>query len=199
MSAWVRVNAMVVAAAIALLGAAPALGADIGIRVLSNRADLVSGDDALVEVTSPAGTSAGDLTLDVDGRDVTSAFDVRETGRLVGLVSGLHLRANVLTARAPDGSHSPLTITDNPIGGPTVAGEQTQPWLWTTEDNGLGKATDAQCDAPSKVEYFYKSTGGGSLQSYDPANPPSDVAQTKTDQGKTVPYIVRRERGALDR
>ena len=41
--------------------------------------------------------------------------------------------------------------------------------------------------------------GGGGLQPYDPANPPSDVANTTTDQGKTVPFIVRQERGALDR
>jgi hypothetical protein len=200
MQFWVRVTAIAAAAATTvLLSAAPALGADIGLRVLSNRADLVSGDDALVEVTAPAGTSASDLTLDVDGRDVTSAFTAQEGGRLVGPVEGLHVGANVLTARAPDGSTSRLTITDNPIGGPIISGEQTQPWLCTTDDNGLGKPTDAQCDAPSKVEYFYKSTGGGALQSYDPSNPPSDVATTTTDQGKTVPYIVRRERGALNR
>src|SRR4051794_6356452 len=198
MKLWVGVNVMV---ATVLLAAAPALGAGIDLRVLSNRADLVSGDDALVEVVAPARVSAGDLTLDVDGRDVTPAFAAKEGGRLVGLVSGLHLGANVLTARAPNGSTSRLTITDNPVGGPIIAGEQTQPWLCTTDTNGLGKATDAQCDAPSKAEFFYKSTdpSKSGLQSYDPDNPPSDVATTRTDQGKTVPYIVRRERGALDR
>src|SRR4051794_27292338 len=198
MKLCVGVNAMV---ATVLLAAAPALGAGPDIRVLSNRADLVSGDDALVEGTVPAGRSAGDVTVDVDGRNVTPAFDVRDAGRMVGLVEGLHLGANVLTARGPDGSTARLTITDSPIGGPIIAGEQTQPWLCTTEDNGLGKATDAQCDAPTKVSYFYKSTdpSKSGLQSYDPAKPPSDVAQTKTDQGRTVPYIVRRERGAVDR
>ena len=106
MQVWVRVNAMAAAVvAIALLGAAPALGADIGLRVLSNRADLVSGDDVLVEVTAPAGTSGSDVTLDVDGRDVTSAFTPQEGDRLVGLVDGLHLGANILTA--PIGPSSP--------------------------------------------------------------------------------------------
>src|SRR5438874_11173656 len=99
MQFWVRANAIAAAAAATvLLAAAPALGADIGIRVLSNRADLVSGDDALVEITAPAGTSPGDLTLDVDGRDVTSAFGDKEGRRLVGLVTGLRVGANVLTA-----------------------------------------------------------------------------------------------------
>src|SRR3954454_23250544 len=193
MQVWVRMTAMAAAVvATASLGAAPALGADIGLRVLSNRADLVSGDDVLVEVTAPAGTNGSDLTLDVGGRDVTSVFTAQEGGRLVGLVDGLHLGANILTARAPDGSASRPTITDNPIGGPIISGEQTQPWLCTTDTNGLGKATDAQCDAPSKVEFFYKSTdpSKSGLQSYDPVNPPSDVATTTTDQGKAVPYIV---------
>ena len=31
------------------------------------------------------------------------------------------------------------------------------------------------------------------------AAPPSDLAMTTTDEGKTVPYIVRREMGTLDR
>src|SRR5947199_364020 len=129
------------------------------------------------------------------------AFTAQQPGRLVGLVDGLRLGANVLTVRAPDGSTSRLTITDSPVGGSIISGEQAQPWLCTTDTNGLGKPTDAQCDAPSKVEFFYKSTdpSKSGLQSYDPANPPSDVATTTTDQGKTVPYVVRRERGALNR
>src|SRR3954453_12699764 len=105
MQVWVRVTAMAAAVvATALLGATPALGAGIGLRALSDRADLVSGDDVLVEVTAPAGTSDSDLTLDVGRRDVTPAFTPQEGGRLVGLVDGLHLGVNVLTARAPDGS-----------------------------------------------------------------------------------------------
>src|SRR3954453_7778247 len=130
MQVCVRLSAMAAAVVTtALLGAAPALGADIGLRVLSNRADLVSGDDALIEVTAPAGTSDSDLTLDVGGRAVPAAFTPQPGGRLVGLVDGLHLGVNVLTARAPDGSTSRLTITDNPIGGKTISGEQVQPRL----------------------------------------------------------------------
>ena len=37
------------------------------------------------------------------------------------------------------------------------------------------------------------------FQPYNPASPPSDVAQTKTDQGVTVPFIVRTETGYMDR
>ena len=37
------------------------------------------------------------------------------------------------------------------------------------------------------------------FQPYDPSSPPSDVAQTTTDQGVTVPFIVRVETGYMDR
>src|SRR5205085_8825879 len=61
----------------------------VAIKVLSNRADLVSGGDALVEVTLPAGSDPASLRVDVDGRDVTDAFAVRPNGRLMALVSAL--------------------------------------------------------------------------------------------------------------
>jgi len=183
-------------AGLALLAGSPAaFAADVGIRVLSNRADLISGGDALVQVV-PAGAR-----VDVGGRDVTSAFARRSDGRYTGLVTGLRDGDNVVTATAPDGSGARITITNHPIGGPVFAGPQVQPWFCRTEDEGFGKALDAQCNAPTKVEYVYKSTdpSKSGFQPYDPKNPPSDVAQTTTDQGKTVPFVVRVERGTVDR
>jgi hypothetical protein len=45
------------------------------------------------------------------------------------------------------------------------------------------------------------STATHQFTPYDPANPPAEglVATTTTDQGVTVPYIVRTERGTEDR
>ena len=37
------------------------------------------------------------------------------------------------------------------------------------------------------------------FQPYDPSHPPSDVTQTTTDGGVTVPFIVRVETGYMDR
>jgi len=59
----------------ALSGLAPAAGAakateTLQIKVLSNRADLISGGDALVEVVLPPGADPRAVCLDVDGRDV---------------------------------------------------------------------------------------------------------------------------------
>src|SRR3954452_6622254 len=177
-------------------GTAQAAG-ELRLEVLSDRADLVSGGDALVQVTG----TTGKVTADLDGRDVSSAFAKRPNGAIQGLLTGLKSGRNLLTAHAADGRGAQLTITDHQIGGPVFSGEQIQPWLCTTEDEGLGKATDAQCNAPTQYAFFYKSTDSSKsgFQPYDPKSPPTDVAQTTTDQGKTVPYIVRVETGTANR
>ena len=72
------------------------------------------------------------------------------------------------------------------------SGPQVQPWVCQST------AADAQCNQPASYEYRYKSTSG-SFADYDPDSPPSDVADTTTDQGKTVPYVVRVETGYQDR
>ncbi len=58
---------------------------------------------------------------------------------------------------------------------------------------------DKQCNQPAEYSWLYQSTGGEGLEEYDPENPPSDVATTKTDQGNEVPFIVRVETGYQDR
>src|SRR5205823_3690985 len=63
----------------------------------------------------------------------------------------------------------------------------------------FGPPLDAQCNVPTKYEFFYRATSGSSLQGYDPNHPASDVSMTTTDQGRTVPFIVRRETGVIDR
>ncbi len=108
-------------------------------------------------------------------------------------MTGLAVGDNVLTARLRSGASAKLTIVDHPNGGPVFSGPQVQPWKCQ------GTATDAQCNEPVSYGYQYKSSLTGQLGSYDPASPPPDVARTTTDQGKTVPFIVRTETGYQDR
>jgi hypothetical protein len=190
------VRAVLAAVAAALLLSAVPASAAVGvpqIRVLSNRADLVSAGDALVQVVPPAGADASTLKVGVDGRDVTPAFAVRSDGRFFGLLKGLRNGANVVSAQIPGGRAARLTILNHPIGGPVLAGPQVKPW------SCFAGSLDDQCNRPVSYAYYYEPTGGGSLVSYDPTNPPPDVANTTTDQGKTVPFIVRQETGTIDR
>jgi hypothetical protein len=92
------------------------------IEVLSNRADLISGGDALVAVSGRVDR----ITL--NGADVTSEFSWRH-GQLVGLVDGLTVGRNELRARSRRGPDARIAITDHPSGGPVFAGPQVQPWV----------------------------------------------------------------------
>jgi hypothetical protein len=173
--------------------------ASVEIKLLSNRADLVSGGDALVEVVLPEGADAGGVTVAIDETDVTEAFAERADGRVLGRVEGLGLGENTLTARLADGAGASLTITNHPIGGPIFSGPQLKPWLCTTASAGLGQPIDDQCNGNTVVQYLYRAAGSSSFATYDPANPPSNVATITTDQGKQVPYIIRQETGTQNR
>jgi Tannase-like family of unknown function (DUF6351) len=187
-----------------LAGTGPALASDLdrlGIDVLSNRADLVSGGDALVQVTLPARISPAGVRVQLNGADVTPSFAVRADSRFLGLVTGLQVGRNELTARAPFSAGAVITITNHPIGGPIFSGPQVQPWICNNVTNGLPAPLDAQCDVPARFTFVYKSAVTGQFTPYDPANPPptGTLASTTTDRGVTVPYIVRVERGVMDR
>lgn len=174
--------------------AVPAKGASNGvIEIVSNRADLISGDDVLVDVIPPAAEHTA-TTVVLNGQDVTDQFSLMADGRLRGLVSGLTLGDNTLSARYSSGQAS-VKIRNHTNGGPVISGPQLQPW--TCQET----AVDAQCNQPPVYAYFYKSSNllKSGFQSYDPDDPPLDVAQTTTDQGVTVPFIVRLETGYQDR
>src|SRR5690349_1525764 len=100
---WGRVAMLAAVLLIAGPGTARAAEGDLRIEVLSNRADLISGGDALVRVDRPADAVALPVSLDVDGRDVTAALADAGAGRLTGLVTGLADGPNELTASLPDG------------------------------------------------------------------------------------------------
>jgi Tannase-like family of unknown function (DUF6351) len=55
------------------------------------------------------------------------------------------------------------------------------------------------CGATTRVGYVYRSTDGQFHWLDNPAALPPDAATTTTMDGKTVPYVVRWERGTIDR
>src|SRR3954447_22050875 len=119
-----------VASAIALMAASPADArmAAPQIKVLSNRADLVSGGDALVRVTLPRKVNASRLKLTAGKRNVTRSLTKVGARQLEGVLTGLPNRRLALTARIRRGSAARLYVTNHPIGGPVFAGPQIQPW-----------------------------------------------------------------------
>jgi Tannase-like family of unknown function (DUF6351) len=184
------------AAAVIVLLASPAAASAapaLNIAVISNRADLISAGDALVAIDVPDGVDPATIHVTEDGRDVTQAFAQRANGRFEGLVAGLDVGANQIRATAAGADPATVTIANHPNGGPVLAGPQIHPWVCT---NG---SSDPQCDQPATYRYEYKSSLDGQLHEYDPDNPPPDVAETTTQTGATVPFVIRIETGYQDR
>ncbi|MGH2808496.1 MAG: DUF6351 family protein, partial [Actinomycetota bacterium] len=175
--------------------AASASDGIVSLRTLSNRADLVSGDDALIRVGVPDDADVSDVSVTLNGSDVTTAFHKNSDGNGEGVIEGLRVGRNEVVAELPDGRGARLTITNHPIGGPVFFGPQIKPW--TCQES----AKDKQCNDKPTFAYYYKPRTGGSLRSYDPDNPPPDefIAEATTTEGVTVPFIVREEKGYIDR
>jgi hypothetical protein len=215
---WIAALAM--STGVALAGQATAQAAvarrteKVRIETPSTRADLVSGDQTLVRVVVAKPKLLRQMKVFVGSRDVTSSFAMRANGHYEGLLTELALGQDVVRAVLPNGTGAQLTITNHPNGGPVFAGPQVQPWICNTEkpphnavagtgagETGLGSPADAQCDTPVADKFVYKSAASGQFEAYNPASPPpaAAIASTTTDQGVTLPYIVREEFGAQDR
>ena len=206
---------------------------DFEITPLSNRADLVSGGDVLIEVRVPRQVPLDAVIVTRNGEDVTSAFGADgDAHTLRGLVTGLEAGTNVIEAgmKTPRGARGKgrgtivvserLEVTNHARGGPVFTGEQIQPWVCATptaqpgsdtvphtNPSGLSTfAVDDKCNIATEYRYWYKPagtptpcSGAACLQPYDPAFPPDDVSMTITDLGEVVPFIVRQERGTINR
>ena len=204
---------LAVVAALTVMLAAGSSGATtrapIQIKVLSTRADLVSGGEALVQVVLPPHTQASSVKAPRwHPKRLTRLRDAAKR-QVRGPRDGPGEGSNVAD-RDAHGTAPALawTIVNHPIGGPIFSGPQIQPWLCQAG------AKDKQCDQPPAFAYYYlpagtSSTGAGAsgiasespFQSYDPNSPPPSaaIATTTTTDGVTVPFIIREETGYIDR
>ncbi len=188
LAAWVGVSALVAA-----LGACGGnddgpgattpppvvISGNVELKSLSNRPDMLSGGDALMEVVLPTGATLSDLKVDVNGTDVSSMFALRGNGRVMGLVTGLpNGTATVAATLRSVNKGARLTVTNYDLGGPIFTGPQLQPWICatkagtpaivtvpgatlsatvTTRVSGLdADPVDAKCNAPAKYTYYYE-------------------------------------------
>ena len=180
-----------------------AQSARLEIKTLSSRPDMVSGGDALVEVNAPAGAQLNQLTLTLNGKDVTNQLELDPTtGSFRGLISEMNLGDNMLLAKlkSPKPAQASLSVTNYPITGPILSGPHLTPYECRTVESGLGQPLDANCSAKQKIEYFYRASNNTFKPLPDPTGArPSDLVTTTTNDGKTVPYIVRVDSGTINR
>lgn len=161
----------------ALLPATPAVAdppAALELRALSNRADLVSGGDVLLEVVLPPDVAPADVRVALDGVDATAAFAPRPDGRFYGLLDGLRLGQNAVTAHVRGGPPraAVLDVTNHPRSGPVLSGPHLSPHQCSTVEAGLGEPLDASCSAATRHDFFFRNAATGQFEAYDPAAPP---------------------------
>jgi hypothetical protein len=172
-------------------------------------------------------TRARDATVILNGREVLDSTDIGEAVDVIVLPVKLEQDNDIIVVvRGKPGSYLTIQV-DYETGptGPVWSGPQQYPFIARTEQSGLGQPlvdnhemgipiyevdeTGTKTDVmigyskdgsiPTRVDYFYRSTEGGFVRLDDPTDRPADLAQTTTTEGFTVDYIVRLERGTINR
>ncbi|TDG14244.1 hypothetical protein E2F43_10240 [Seongchinamella unica] len=151
------------------------------------------------------------------------------SGVISGLQSGLNtVTVNELRPKGKGKNtkiiHSEsLELTNHPISGPIFSGEHQKAFVCTVQNHGLGQpipdsttnpaedpgwpvydeggnliGRSTTCQVEPTVVYRYRTTGG-SWAELTPGERPADLATTTTIDGEEVDYIVRWERGVINR
>lgn len=195
------------------------------VEVVSSAPHQITGGDARIHIDVPRTVPLDQVEVLVNGVDQRSHFSqIHGTRTLTGIINGLVLGENTLCVR-PNGSgwgrlHPvTLTLTNYPITGPIFSGPHQNPFVCTVMTSGLGqpipddpatgtKVFDASnnvigysrdCSVNTQVVFKYWSTAG-TWKAYTPGmDRPADLAKTTTIDGKTVDFIVRWERGTINR
>lgn len=167
----------------------------VTIAVESGRADSVTGGDALVSVAG----ARSDFRVVAAGVDVTESFQPLD-GRLVGLVEDLPLGTSEIQVTKKNGQvQAALEVENHPITGPVFSGPQ-HPMYCTASGSAwnLGPVDEDCHVAGPVVSYRYRTTAGQFANYPTDGSTPANLATT-TVNGATVPYVVRIERGTINR
>lgn len=196
---------------------------DLQLTSLSSAPDQVSGDKVLIGLEGDATSIADEMdSLEFWLNDTAVTPEVRE-GRngpeilMAGLVEG----ENRLELHHSDaGPVDDLTLTAYPVTGPIFSGPQQYPFVCTVaseldkqpevdtegdtgfpvmdgEGNKIGLSRD--CSIDSYVRFVYRTTSGGWAPLPEDGSKPEDMATTELTDGSTVDFIVRQERGTINR
>jgi|SRR5580658_2391969 hypothetical protein len=177
---------------------------EFAITTVSARNDLIAGGQVLVRIAAAPAIALGRAVVTLNGSDITSSFQPEAPGgnSLLGLVTGLQLGDNRLAVEqtAGGGEEASLELTNFPITGPVTSGPQITPYQCETVESGMGEPLDANCSVPTLVDFFYKTTSRTFAPLPSLTGPlPANVAFTTTNDGVTVPYVVRVESGTINR
>lgn len=193
----------------------------IELAVLSGPAEYVSGGDARIAVRAAPGLR-DKLELRLNGKLVQGVL-VPVAGGLEGVVTGLVEGRNTLEVRHKHLGilRDRLVLTNYPINGPIYSGPQQQPFVCTTTQGAVGRQPLVEsatapgfpvfdaggtkigysktCSIDTFVSYWYRSTGNQWKPLPTDGSTPADMAKTTLADGREVDFVVRQERGTINR
>jgi hypothetical protein len=145
---------------------------------------------------------------------------------LIPAMSSAYGRAGDDWPEAMERIHLRFWVGDTGPTGPLYSGPQQYPFICWTEQSGLGQPLvdnhdgrgvpvyevdasgnktaniighSAHCSIATRVDYFYRTTSGSFKPLADPAARPADISRTTLSDGREVDYVVRLERGTINR
>jgi hypothetical protein len=192
------------------------------LRVVSSRPDQVTGGTVLLAIGS------GELSVDPQSVQFSTDGHTLEILRFENavngpqwLLSGLPLGTVEVQARAANGNQlTAIELDSHPVTGPLLSGPQQYPFVCSSvlewgvqplvdhqEEWGFPVLSDSgdvigyskDCSVEPFVEYHYLNTAGEYLPMPSDGSRPADMSTTTLSDGREADFIVRWERGTINR
>jgi len=181
----------------------------IQLRTVSTKPWLVTGGDVLVEVKFAASLNQTQLTMSLNGSDISSRFRETAAMSLQALLTDMpEGDSTLLVEHSSSQLSESLNLTNYPSIGPIISGPHEQPYVCQTEQfetvagDTLGRALDSNCTIPTRVDYVYWSALD---EVFKPLLLEAETLLPEDMDLITVmgqveqPYIVRVETGTVNR
>lgn len=196
---------------------------NISLKVLSSDPNQVSGEDVLLGLAGEDADSVTDtdqLEFWLNNSEIQPTIRSGRNGTeilVTGLVEGPNRFEVHHTERGPLDA---LALTAHPVTGPIFSGPQQYPFVCTVttelgkqplvdtngdtgfpvmDDQGNQIGLSKDCSIEPYVTFQYRTTGGNWAPLPDDGSRPDDMATTELTDGRTVDFIVRQERGTINR
>jgi hypothetical protein len=190
--------------------------------VVSSQADQVTGGSALLAISGDqAQINPASMQFRSGGQSLEVLRTVTHENTYQFLVSGIPVGEHSIEAIGSAGQQvASITIESHPISGPIFSGPQQYPFVCSSvlewgvqplvdhqeewgfpvlDESGDIAGYSKDCSIEPFVEYQYRTTQGEYLAMPDDGSRPSDMATATLSDGRQVDFVIRWERGTINR
>ncbi len=196
---------------------------DISLKVLSSDPNQVSGEDVLLGLAGEDADSfsdTGQLEFWLNNSEIQPTIRTGRNGPEI-LVTGLVEGANRFEVHHTEyGPVDAVALTAHPVTGPIFSGPQQYPFVCTVttelgkqplvdtdgdtgfpvmDEGGNQIGLSKDCSIEPYVTFQYRTTDGNWAPLPKDGSRPDDMATTVLTDDRTVDFIVRQERGTINR